>query len=164
MNYQAFQSLLNNSPQMLAGVQRLRRGQPKEGYSAPYADPLTDPGSRYWDTMPRPGAIEDDEPPNPFGGGGGPYVPGAMIPGLSLPPTQTASLWQSPLQRPDRFVPGGIRSQDYYRRPVPGMSATDWNEYDKDFPNPFGGGSAPYMPGAMIPGAPGNLMGMQRYA
>jgi hypothetical protein len=29
-------------------------------------------------------------------------------------------------------------------------------------PNPFGGGSAPY--GAMIPGAPGNLMGMQRLA
>jgi hypothetical protein len=76
---------------MLAGVQRLRRGNPREGYSAPYPDPITDPGSRYWDTMPRPGALDDNEPPNPFGGGSAPY--GAMIPGqnmmagvLGLPP------------------------------------------------------------------------------
>jgi hypothetical protein len=159
MNYQAFQSLLNNSPQMLAGVQRLRRGQPKEGYSAPYADPLTDPGSRYWDTMPRPGAFQDDEPPNPFGGGGGPYVPGAMLPGqgavagvLGLPPGMRAP------------VDGtyGSPSSDIEARKREAQRRLQLDLMEP--PNPFGGGSAPYMPGAMIPGAPGNLMGMQRYA
>jgi len=161
MDIQAFQNLLNNSPEMVAGIQRLRRGNPKEGYSAPYADPVTNPNSRFWDTMPRPRTLDDDEPPNPFGGGGGPYVPGAMIPGVSSPLNQTASVWQSPIQRPDRFVPGGIKSQNYYRRPVP-IGEPDWKKYDQDYPNPFGGGSAPY--GAMIPGAPGNLLGMQRFA
>jgi hypothetical protein len=161
MNSQAFQGMLNSSPVMLAGIQRLRRGNPKEGYSAPYPDPVTDPGSRYWDRMPRPN-LQEDEPPNPFGGGGGPYVPGAMIPGMA-PSLQTASVFQPTTLRPDKFLPGGIRSQDYYRRPVP-IGESNWKKYDQDYPNPFGGGSAPYAPGAMIPGAPGNLLGMQRFA
>ena len=157
MNGQAFQELLNNSPAMLAGVQRLRRGNPREGYSAPYPDPITDPGSRYWDTMPRPGALDDNEPPNPFGGGSAPY--GAMIPGQNM---MAGVLGLPPGTRMGPAPRGGEQGEfsdiEQRRKDAQYKLRLDLMEP----PNPFGGGSAPY--GAMIPGAPGNLMGMQRLA
>jgi len=66
---------------------------------------------------------------------------------------EVASLWDAGNRRPDKFYPGsGPKFEGYYRRPVPGLGANDWSEYDKDMPNPFGGGSGPYVPGAMLPG------------
>lgn len=99
----------------------------------------------------------DDEFPNPFGGGGGSYMPGAMLPGqntmagvLGLPPGMRSGLQRGGPQGP--FSNIEQMKDDARHRLLKDL---------QEPPNPFGGGSAPYS-GAMLPGAPGNLMGMYR--
>ena len=65
--------------------------------------------------------------------------------GNMVQPVDLASVIQ--IGRPDKFYPGGRKkSEGYYRIPIP-LGQPDWSEYDKDVPNPFGGGSDPYFPG-----------------
>jgi hypothetical protein len=146
----------------LSQVRRLPRGGLKEGYHPPYADPTTDPSSRWWG-VPLPSTLEDDEPPNPFGGGGGPYLPGARLPagGESL----IANVQRLPRSsRPAGSFPNSIPGIDdvgprsgSYHTPIRG-----YQYLDDDFPNPFGGGGGPYMPGARLPVRSEALMASRR--
>jgi len=84
-------------------------------------------------------------------------MPGAMLPGqntvagvLGLPPGMRSGLPRGGPQGPFSDIE---RMKDDARYRL----LKDLQEP----PNPFGGGSAPYS-GAMLPGAPGNLMGMYK--
>ena len=130
---------------LIAGVKKLPRGKMKEGYSAPYADPITDPGSRYWDRMP-PGHWEQEEPPNPFGGGSDPYLPGAMMPGDNS--NLMAAVLGEPNRRFNRTTGQSIEKGPYTDINRARQDAQDALKRDLlEYPNPFGGGSAPYVRG-----------------
>lgn len=142
---------------LMARVQKLPRatgpaGSP--GNTIPRLDSGTAPAGSY-DNPRRSYQYLDDEFPNPFGGSD-PYMPGAMLPGqnmmagvLGLPPGMRVGT-------PRGFEQGDFSDIQQKKEEAKRQLRLDLMEP----PNPFGGGSAPYMPGAMLPGAPGNLRGM----
>ena len=133
---------------LIAGrVKRLPRGGRYEGYSAPYADPHTDPGSRYWDVMPDQNTLYEDEPPNPFGGGGGAYMPGARVPVLDGP--TIAKVLGTNRTRADWELDRSHIRNEAAREAAEAAEARrrlrrDLEDYQ---PNPFGGGGGSYVPG-----------------
>jgi hypothetical protein len=87
----------------------------------------------------------DDEMPNPFGGGSAPYMPGASLPGTQgfniagvLGESNGRANWAG---RP-KFSPSGPATDlDFARQDARRSLYRDLQEP----PNPFGGGSSPYM-------------------
>ena len=152
-NLEAFQNLLNqsNPNSLIAGIQKL-----------PYQPPGQGPNRqlKQWDSGPgRSGTYKglnnyqfiDDDMPNPFGGGGAPYVPGASLPGMQgMDVAAIPHPGAYPYGQPNKF---DAWEKQYQQHQLEQQKIKSW--LNNEPPNPFGGGSGPYLPGAMVPGYPG---------
>jgi hypothetical protein len=125
----------------IAGVQRLPFQRPGQGPNRQL---------QQWDSGPgRSGTYKgfnnnyqflDDEMPNPFGGGGAPYMPGASLPGrqgsdIAAIPHPGAY----PYGQPDKF---DAWEKQYQQHQQEQQRIKSW--LNNEPPNPFGGGSAAY--------------------
>ena len=132
---------------LLANLIKLRRSDYPAG-TGPNTIPRFDSGSGGAGSYKNPrGSYQymDDEFPNPFGGGSAPYMPGAMLPaGNNQIIANAAHPGPYPYGQPDKWDSWEKQYNLYQQDKIKRLNTEDLIGPP---PNPFGGGSSPYVRG-----------------
>ena len=133
----------------IARVQKLPFQPPGQGPNRQLQQWDSGPGRSGTYKMPGNYQFLDDEMPNPFGGGSAPYMPGASLPSTQgmdiagvLGESNGRANWVGRGAGKYPNIPSGPSTDlDFARKAARRSLYEDLQEP----PNPFGGGSAPYM-------------------